>query len=138
MEKNSLGFLGEKIAEVFLKKKGYEILDKNYGFRPEKSPQKGEIDLIVKKDNIIIFVEVKTSFFIQKSKISEKNLIFSPESRVNYQKQKKIIKSAQSWLLKNNIPLDIPWKIDVIALEIDKGLKKTRIRHFKNIGFSSY
>lgn len=48
------GKAGESTAEIFLKKKGYRIIDRNFRCK------KGEIDLIVKKHNIIAFVEVKT------------------------------------------------------------------------------
>lgn len=49
-----LGEWGEHIAEKELQKKGYMILEKNYRCRM------GEIDIIVEKANVIVFVEVKT------------------------------------------------------------------------------
>lgn len=48
------GTSGETAAREFLKEKGYEIVVSNYRYR------KSEIDLIVKKDNWLVFVEVKT------------------------------------------------------------------------------
>ncbi len=60
MEKNStynkeLGNKGEDIACSFLKNKGFEIIKKNFRFQ-----RLGEIDIIVRKGNLIIFVEVKS------------------------------------------------------------------------------
>ena len=55
-----LGNLGERMAENYLKEKGYQILDKNYSFRIPGNPQKGEIDIVAKKSDIISFIEVKT------------------------------------------------------------------------------
>lgn len=151
MTSKQTGILGEKIAENFLKKRGYKILDRNYAFRIKGGPQKGEIDIVAKKDKTIIFVEVKTTnhkkqrsllFMIGNSEEEslrefqgERSEELSPESRVDFQKQKRIIKSAQSWLMKNKIPLDSPWQADVIAVEIDEATKKARIRHFKNAVF---
>jgi putative endonuclease len=48
------GQVGEKTAEAYLEKQGYEIVQRNF------SCKKGEIDLIVRKKNTLIFVEVKT------------------------------------------------------------------------------
>jgi putative endonuclease len=47
------GELGENLAEKYLKKKGYRIIERNYTI-----PQ-GEIDIIAKEGNDLIFVEVK-------------------------------------------------------------------------------
>ncbi len=47
------GFSSEKIAAEFLTSKGFEILKKRF------KTKFGEIDLIAKKDDLVIFVEVK-------------------------------------------------------------------------------
>lgn len=53
-EHNDLGDEGEEMAALHLLKSGYDILIRNYTF------QKGEIDIIARKENTIIIVEVKT------------------------------------------------------------------------------
>lgn len=50
---NDLGREGESIAKQYLEGKGYEVLDENW------THGKAEIDLIVYKDGIMVFVEVK-------------------------------------------------------------------------------
>jgi putative endonuclease len=120
--KKEIGKLGEKIAEDFLKKKGYQILDRNYKFQIPGDLQRGEIDIVAKKKDIICFVEVKT---LKNPKIE----IF-PEEKVNFSKKRKIIFAAESWLLKNKIPLDTKWQIDVISILI-KG-DRAKIFHFEN------
>ena len=50
---NPIGKKGEDIAVVFLKKKGWKILERNY------RKQYGEIDIIARKQNLLIFIEVK-------------------------------------------------------------------------------
>ena len=49
MSTKGVGDFGERIAEKYLKDKGYQILDKNYSFRIPGNPQKGEIDIVAKK-----------------------------------------------------------------------------------------
>jgi len=58
---------------------------------------------------------------------------FSPEQRVNFQKQKKIIKTAQTWLMEKKIPLDTKWQVDVISISLNLHLRKAKVSHFKNI-----
>lgn len=55
MKNKIKGKLGENLAVDFLKNKGFSILETNY-----YASRYGEIDIIAKKDEIIVFVEVKT------------------------------------------------------------------------------
>ena len=127
-EKQILGRAGEDLAVNFLKKKNYQILARNWKCRF------GELDIvaaktkgwILKKTESIVFVEVKT--------IDSTDVLFESqaEQNVNFFKQKKLIKSAQSFLKASRIKPETPWQIDVIAIEYDseKGLHK--IRHWGN------
>jgi len=122
MSPKQIGILGEKIAERYLKNKGYQILDKHYSFRISGSPQRGEIDIVAKKGDIISFIEIKT--------LAGSNQIASPEEKVNFSKQRKLRLMAESWLMKKRIPLNSKWQIDVISLIITQG--KAKIWHFEN------
>ena len=126
MNSKQLGKLGEGIAQGYLENKGYKILDKNYSFRIAFSPQKGEIDIIAKKQDTICFVEVKT--------LKKGFFPISPEEKVNFSKQRKLIKTAETWLTKNKIPLNKKWQIDVVGIIIypDSDFEKPEIRHFEN------
>lgn len=78
-----LGDIGETIAVRYLKRKGYLILEEKYKIRI------GEIDIIAKEKDILIFIEVKT----------RRSLTFGcPSQAVNYHKQRKIIQTAQCYL----------------------------------------
>jgi putative endonuclease len=133
-----LGALGEKIVSKYLKDKGYRILDRNYSPRFVSGPLQGEIDIIAKprrkafgflrgkKEDTIHFIEVKTLMDGQG---------FLPEDKVNFAKQRKIIKTVESWLIEKKIPLDSKQQIDVISVEIDSNKKKAKIRHLKNAVF---
>lgn len=120
-----LGELGEKLAENFLKKRGYKILDRNYISRFVSGPQRGEIDIIAKLGDVIVFVEVKA--------LEDKGFFIAPEEKVDFSKQRKIEKMAESWLMEKKISFETPWQIDVIAVKINFESKKAKINHFKNV-----
>lgn len=122
METKRIGDFGEDIAGKYLQDKGYQILDRNYSFRLPGDLQRGEIDIVAKKGDVISFIEVKTL---------EGPYFIGPEEKVNFAKQKKLRITAESWLLKKKIPLNSKWQVDVIAIEIDSG-KKVKINHFEN------
>ena len=128
MDTKKVGNFGERIAEKYLRDKGYQILDKNYSFRIPGNPQKGEIDIVAKKSDIISFIEVKTLFSREFGR--GQTSAISPEEKVNFGKQRKLIKTAESWLMGKKIPLNSKWQIDVISIRIDKG--KAKIWHFEN------
>ncbi len=82
MSKN-LGRNGEKIARKYAKKAGMKILETNC------RAVRGEIDLIARDKEQIVFIEVKTN--------SAANPV-PPESRVNSAKQRQIGKIARAYL----------------------------------------
>lgn len=120
-----LGKKGETIARNYLQKKGYQILAENY-IPKWASFDRKEIDIIAKKGDTISFIEVKAV-------LESENSGFLPEDKVNFFKQKKIKKVAESYLLENKIPLDIKWQIDIISIRINPILKKAKIRHLENV-----
>lgn len=128
MNSKQLGELGEKIALYYLKNKGYQILDKNYFYKSVSGPKIGEIDLVTKKENIISFIEVKTLH-------QARGEPFQPEEKVDLSKKRKLIKTAESWLMKKKIPLDTAWQVDVISIKVDLNKKRAKIQHFKNAVF---
>ena len=80
----NMGLWGENKAVEFLKAKNYTILARNYHSRF------GEIDIIARKQNTIIFVEVKT----------RKNTAFGfPAEFVDYQKQQKIMNKVMVYMM---------------------------------------
>lgn len=108
-ENKATGSIGEKEACSYLKKKGYKIIEQNY------RSAFGEIDIIAKYKDKIIFVEVK--------KRSSNKFGYGYDA-VNYSKQKKIIKTAENFINENNIKALC--QFDVIS--IDSGV----ISHIEN------
>ena len=115
---HQLGKWGEEEATKYLQKKGYKILEKNF------KRKWGELDIIAKKDNVIIFCEVKT---IAKKNEDEP---FFPEDEINEKKEKQLRKMAQIYLSSKKINPETPCQIDIIAIEAIDG--KPNIRHHKN------
>jgi len=117
VSKKSLGKRGEDIAEKYLLEHGFEILDRNFQNRY------GEIDIIAKDKDTLVFVEVKT-------RLSEKFGL--PEEAVTPLKIKKITKSGQYYRnLKNNLPEGD--RIDVVAIVFNSMLTLERIELIKNV-----
>jgi len=121
--KRKLGDIGEKIARGYLKKQGYHILEQNY-----QKPW-GEIDIIAQKNKELIFIEVKT-----RTVSKGQSLRYSPypEENVGFNKKHKVIRTAQTYLLEKKYPLETPWQIDVIAVELNIQTRKANLKHIKN------
>ena len=99
------GIWGEGVALEFMINKGYTFIDK--GFRSRF----GEIDIIVKNDKFLVFIEVKT----------RKNAHFAhAREYVGSEKQKKIIATAKYWLIKN--PVKLQPRFDVIEIYASNGV----------------
>lgn len=128
MTSKDTGILGEKIGERYLERKGYKILERNYSPRFISGPLRGEIDIVAKKEDLIVFVEVKA---LRLASLAQGEP-FNPEDKVDFAKQRKIIKTAESWLIRNKISLETKWQIDILAININLKVKKAKIRHFKN------
>ncbi len=96
-----MGRAGETRAVNFLKKKGFLILERNY-----KTPL-GEIDIIAKDNEIIVFVEVKT-------RSSEEYGL--PCEAVNRKKQEKYYRTATQYLQKER-KMESQCRFDIIEIE---------------------
>lgn len=115
--KQLLGNKGESIATSYLIKKGYVLVQRNFKARY------GEIDIILTKDNTLIFVEVKT-------RIGE--LFGKPEESVTPGKLREVIKTAGYYkLLHTELPEAM--RIDVIGIELDADEHMVYFNHIQNV-----
>ena len=115
--KKTFGNLGEDAAVKYLKKKRYIILERNFNVHG------GEIDIIAKKGDYVIFVEVKTRSGEEYG---------SGLEAVNYTKQQRIKKASQVYLMRLG---DVPARFDVVAVNgfMDgKKFKTEEIEHIEN------
>lgn len=85
LKKSEIGLIGEDFAEKYFRNKNYAVT-RNFHSRY------GEIDLIAENGEFVVFVEVKTR---------KANSMFSPKESVDLKKQRKIILTAEYYLLKN-------------------------------------
>ena len=106
-EHNDKGQAGEELAAAFLSEKGYDILEKNWGFGRE------EIDIIAQKDDVLVVAEVKTR---------SSNFFGEPEEFVNRQKQRLLIKAANAYVEKKS--LDVEVRFDILSVILSSREKK--------------
>ena len=107
------GAMGEEIAARYLANKGYRIIDRNY------RTNIGEIDIIALKDDLLIFIEVK----------SRTNIIYGyPYEAVNWKKQEKIIKSSLIYMKHKKLK-DYQIRYDIIEIYLQNNRK---INHIEN------
>ena len=116
MKRRDTGIRGEKLAKDFLKKRGYRILETNY-----RCPE-GEIDIIAKDKDSLVFIEVRTKTSLE---------FGSPEESITLTKRKRLRATAFRYRQTYD---DLPpsWRIDVVAVELDQKGKLSRIELIEN------
>lgn len=108
------GIIGESYATKALEKKGYSILEKNF------SNKFGEIDIIAKDLDTLVFVEVKT-------KIGDDFGL--PEEMVGKGKLQRIRNMATMYTKGEQVVC----RIDVIAIVLDGNNEVIRLTHYENV-----
>ena len=108
-----LGIHGERVAEKHLVDLGYRILDRNWRWR------KGELDLVGEHKEEIVFVEVKAR---------RSQTYGPPEESITRAKREKLIQTAYAYLDSAN-RRDVHWRIDVVAIEMDREGEVVRLEH---------
>jgi len=116
MKRKDTGILGEKLAKDFLKKKGYRITETNY-----RCPE-GEIDIVAKHSDYLVFVEVRT-------KTSRE--FGSPEESITPAKKERM-KATAAHYQQTHHNLPSLWRIDVVAVELNQKGKPSRIELIEN------
>lgn len=107
------GKKGEDLARRFLEKKGYEFVTQNY------RSVYGEVDLIFKDTECVVFVEVKYRSSLASGR---------PYEAVDWRKQQKIKRTAMSYASERQL-VDVPMRFDVV--EIVEDMAKHHIHAFQ-------
>jgi len=109
--KQAFGELGERIAERWLRRTGWRVLQRRFrsGHR--------DIDLVVEREGTIAFVEVKAR---------RGDRFGQPVEAVNWRKQKELTKSAQVWIDRHGRPEE-SYRFDVIGVLMEGD--RVRVRH---------
>ena len=114
--KRSLGRRGEEIAVAHLQAQGYSILDRNWRCSA------GELDVVAREGETLAFVEVRTR---------RGNRFGSAEESITPAKQAKLVELAQTYLQEHSLR-DQAWRIDVVAVEMDRQGEVKRLNLIRN------
>ena len=113
---SDIGPLGERLAARFLRKQlGYRILRRNC------RSKLGEIDLIARDGNEVVFVEVKTR---------SSRTWGDPETAVTPAKRRKLCRAAAAFAARNRLR-EHPLRFDVVAVLLEDG-RDPEFRHYKD------
>ena len=104
----ALGERGEKFAARFLRRHGYKILVRRFKSRS------GEIDIVCRHKDWLVFVEVKTRTTEQ---------FGAPSEAVNREKQRHISKVALDYLRMLGNP-QVRWRFDIVEVVMRDGVRK--------------
>ena len=117
--RKNLGDSGERVAAMFLEQRGYKIIARNW-----RSPTRiGEMDLIAQDADGLAFVEVRT-------RRGDAN--GTPEESLTPRKRQRLIQVAEEFLQAHEEYIDLAWRIDLVAIEIDRAGKIARMEIIKS------
>ncbi len=105
MKGHTLGRLGERLAADHLRRRGYRILDRNW------RASAGEVDIVAQQGNEYVFIEVKTR---------RGRAFGAPEEAVTPRKLERLCAVAEAWLADHVGDAAVNWRIEVVAVELDR------------------
>lgn len=115
--RHTTGIVGEAYAAEFLRGNGYEVLHTN-----ARLGRFGELDIVAKEKDILVFIEVKTR---------HSDLFGTPQESVNFRKQRKLCHCALLYMKMKNIR-DKAFRFDVVAVMLNKDNTLKNIEVIKN------
>lgn len=114
--RHQLGRQGEELAGKYLEQQGFLVLEKNF------RTKYGEIDIIARDGETLVFVEVR----------AKKHILFGhPLETINPRKQSKIIRMATYYLSVRAVPASMPCRFDVVGI-IQGDKAEPEIIHIRN------
>jgi putative endonuclease len=122
-----IGELGENIAERFLIRNGFKIIERNY------TRYYGEIDIICGKSNKTHFIEVKSVSY-ETANLNLKNVthetFIRPEENMHPKKLERLYRTIASYLSYKG---HREWQLDLLCIYIDKDKKTAKVKILENI-----
>ena len=113
--RTKLGSAGEGIARRHLEERGYALREANY-----RCPW-GKVDLVMERGDTVVFVEVRTK---------RSSAFGTPEESVTAAKRKRL--TATAWHYLQEHELDVPFRIDLVAIVLDRRGAVQRATHLEN------
>ena len=102
--RKDIGALGERVAAEYLRRRGFDLVDKNV------TRKTGEIDLIMIKEEVLHFVEVKSvvcrEFPVKGSDHEE----YDPSTNLHVYKIRKVVRTSEWYMANNN--WEGEWQVD--------------------------
>jgi len=114
-DRRGLGRRGEEMAADHLARKGYQIVARNWRC------EVGELDLVAVDGDRLAFVEVRTR---------RGRAMGTPEESITPAKQARLVELAWAYLQAHDWEGD--WRIDVVAIEMDRRGRLLRVDHYEN------
>ncbi|HIE37583.1 MAG TPA: YraN family protein [Anaerolineales bacterium] len=112
-----LGRRGENLAARELTRQGYEIVARNWRC------EAGEVDIVVRKDGVWHFVEVRTR---------RGERFGTPEESLTPAKQARMVAVAEHYLAEHELG-EVDWRLDLVAVEMDPGGRLMRVEMLENV-----
>lgn len=113
-----MGEYGERVAVDWLRSNNCKVLARNF-----KGRKGGEVDIVARsREGQLLFTEVKTR---------QKDSLMRGLAAVNRKKQALIQRGANEWLRRLGTR-EVPWRFDVIEVEVSEG-EKPSVRRIENV-----
>ena len=125
-ENREKGRIGEDVASKFLVKHGFLIIERNY------LKKWGEIDIVARKEGILHFIEVKSSWSTSlsgRSSLDSYNLA----DNVHFMKRARLKRTIQTYIAEKGIDREMLLSIDVALVTLDRGRRVGRVAFLENI-----
>lgn len=117
MSRAELGRFGETVAERLLARKRYHILARNWRTRG------GELDLVARQRDTLVFVEVKTR---------RTGGPYRPEEAVNRTKMGRLRKAAAAYWIESERPPAAFARFDVVSVTVDHADRVLEVCHIED------
>jgi len=112
-----LGTFGEGHARRFLEARGYKLIEANWSVRG------GEIDLVMRDGNELVFVEVKTRHGEGAGRAEE---------AISTAKGARLLVLGEQYLMAHPDTGDVIWRCDLVAVTLDGSHRVVSVHHYAN------
>lgn len=120
---SDIGQIGERATAALYKKQGFELVCMNY-----RKPF-GEIDVIVRDSNILIFIEVKS---VSCRTFEDGYGGYNPGERIHAKKQGRLRKTITAFLSECDFHV-AEWRFDIALALVNTSERKVRIERIENV-----
>ena len=124
---NKIGEIGESIAQNWLRKRGFSVVETNY------LKKWGEIDIVSRETDTVHFIEVKTVSYKTQERLdyAVSHETHKPEDNVDSRKIQRLGRAIESWILENKYEGD--WQIDVVTVRLVPQDKCAKVKIIENV-----